>query len=477
MGIKLDWQVESEQSHLHATEDPEARYRRQQARRRVILVVFVLGSVAALVAALVVWRLERVDDQYRQDLLDTVEIEVTALRLGDFANYLAIQRSASESFLLEQSREFERYQELKRANRIELTGTVIAATIDKTRGRVIVEEIIDGIPYHVVWFYWYYEEAGERDQGGWRHVPDDLTFWGDPGEISADGVRITYHDLDRPFAEALAPRIAEWWARGCQMVGCAGAPSSLRVDIVVERPAVVEWAAYESWTLRITSPLVDRARADVVVNPALEQTIVAQIAARLVGRVSDGAPPVTSHTDAAWLESDLVRWLARQLASGADTAGSGFVESLSTQYGPGVPAALLAALNPDATLDSALTAVTGVSMPLLSVDQLAALDWRGFFQWRLALEFRLLADPSNRSLVLLLYDMDNVYVSGEAALRLEDPAYAARPVPQVQAVNIARDEQSQTYAYVTVTGTESGLPDSSAVIYWRLAGGTWKRAS
>ena len=67
--------------------------------------------------------------------------------------------------------EFEAYQQLKQAHRVELTGDVLDVTIDDLRGRVVLQETIDGVPYKVVWFYWYYEDGGERDQPGWRRVP------------------------------------------------------------------------------------------------------------------------------------------------------------------------------------------------------------------------------------------------------------------------------------------------------------------
>jgi hypothetical protein len=179
MGIKLDWQVESEQTQVRATDDPDARHKRRLAQRRLVLLIVGLASTLILIAALIIWRLQRVDNQLRQDLLDTVEIEVTALRLGDFANFLAIQRSASDTFLIEQSHEFEYYQTLKQSHRVQLTGKVLDAVIDGQRGRVVLQEIIDSVPYKVVWFYWHYEDGAGNDQSGWRRVPDDLTFWGD----------------------------------------------------------------------------------------------------------------------------------------------------------------------------------------------------------------------------------------------------------------------------------------------------------
>jgi len=49
-------------------------------------------------------------------------------------------------------------------------------------------------------------------------------------------------------------------------------------------------------------------------------------------------------------------------------------------------------------------------------------------------------------------------------------------VPQVGTVAITRDENSQTYAYVETVRVENGV-EIPETIFWRLAGGTWKRVS
>lgn len=215
MGIRLDWQVESEQSRVRATEDPQARQARRQAQRRLLLWLLALASLLALAGAVALWRLQRIDSQLRQDLLDTVEIEVTALRIGHLPDFMAIQRSASEAFLLEQSRRFEEYQTLKQTHRVELSGDVLDVTIDQQRGRVMLREVIDGVPYKVLWFYWYYEDGRTSDRGGWRHVPDDLTFWGDEAQLERGPVQMHY-----PSSTSLWRRRSRraWRHGGCRAV-------------------------------------------------------------------------------------------------------------------------------------------------------------------------------------------------------------------------------------------------------------------
>jgi hypothetical protein len=393
--------------------------------------------------------------------------------VGDFANYMAVQRSASDAFLLEQSQRFEDYQTLKNTHRVALTGDVISATIDNQRARVVLEEIIDGVPYHVVWFYWRYEDGAASLQSGWRHVPDDLTFWGDERTLTGAHARIAYHALDDALAQALLLRLDTWWERGCAALTCAAAPPPLKVEIVAERPKTVAWAAHDPWLLRVSSPLVGRARADLPLAPELEGEIRQMLATRLV-RYVGGESPLSWYSDAAWLQSELGAWLAGQVDEGPGEMPP-FTRSVIAQHGPGAPLTLLAAIGPQMALDDALIALTGVAMPLLPVDQLNNLDWTSFLQWRLELEPQLLAQPQTSGAFLALYDLQSVAASSEAALRLESPAYAAHPVPQVVSVTVGRDGASQTYAYAETTRSENGVTIPAGTIIWRLSAGTWKR--
>ena len=473
MGIKLDWQIESEQTRTRATEDPEMARRRRHARRQLIVLLLLLACVIGGIGAAIVWRLRQVDNQLRQDLLDTVSVEVTALRLDDFAGFMAVQRSASDTFLLDQSRQFDEYQTLKQQHRVELSGDVVSAAIDGQRGRVVVNETVDGVPYHVVWFYWHYEDIGASDQGGWRHVPADLTFWGEARTLTSGPVTIDYHALDEDLAQAMLPRLAAWWENGCTILVCAAPAPAMTVEIVAEYPMHVEWVAGDPSRLRVTSPLVTRERADAPLLPDLEPALIEAITGRLVRyAAADAAAPY--YADATWLQDELARWLAGELL-GTPAGDPGFIESVTALYGPTAPLTILSALTAASTVDDALRAVTGVNIPLLTIDQLSDLDWRGFFAWRLALEPRLLAQPDSSGAFLSLYNLQNLSASSEAALRLESPAYGARPVPDVARVTLTRDANSDTYATVETTRVENGVTVAGETIEWRLADRTWKR--
>ncbi|HLY25775.1 MAG TPA: hypothetical protein VKQ72_05505, partial [Aggregatilineales bacterium] len=176
MGIKLDWQVEADTAYQRAGEDPEQRRRRRQLRLRLL---FFTGGIIVAVCVLVgaIWyRLYTVDDQLRRELISTVQAEDATLRLGDYAQYIAIQRSADDAWIKEQGERFKRYQDLKTRSNLLIDGVVLNSEIDGQRGRVLIQETLDGKAYHVVWFYYRYPE-------GWRHVPSDYTFWGSTASL------------------------------------------------------------------------------------------------------------------------------------------------------------------------------------------------------------------------------------------------------------------------------------------------------
>lgn len=476
MGIKLDWEIEAEQSRLRATEDPRARRRRRQARQRLIVLIALIVLVGAGAVAAARWRLDQVDSRLRQDLIDTVAVEVAALRVGDFANFISIQRSASDAFMLEQSRLFDEYQSLKQTHRVQLTGQVRDIAIEDRTGRVVVEEIIDGVPYHVVWFYWYYEDGSTSGQAGWRRVPENLTFWGEARTINTPDLEIQYNALDETLAQGLAPRVQTWWTNGCRILACLNNTPAITLEIIPRRPSTVNWSAYDAWTLEITSPLVGRARADTPVAPEMERAVTEQLARRLVRLAAGDLPPVST-ADAAWLYDELARWLGDRMLYGESVPSPlpGFTESLIDLYGPSAPVTLARTLQPATSLHDVFMALAGVPTDQVSPDVLNAFRWTDFFTWRLTLEQRLLNQSDSASMFLTLYDMNSTDAASEAHIRLDSPAYAARPVPDVQRVTITR-QGAELIALVDVTRPDNAQ-SAPETLRWRYSGGTWKRVS
>jgi hypothetical protein len=256
MGVKLDWEIENEEAAYNNLGE-QARFKRQRHanRTRTLLAVFIVAALIIGVVAAIMGRLWYVDFEIERQLVETVTAEVAALRIGDIAGYLYIQRSESEAWVLGQTDQFWQYQQLKQDHDVQLTGQVLDVIVDENRGRALVEEIIDGQRYQRLWFYWRYED-------GWRHVPMDSTFWGDAqqAEGAAGTLLVEYYDLDANLAAALIPGLERLWEGGCRWLGCTTPPEPLTVRIMPDPAVGISWSPDDSNVLRIPSPLTGRAR-------------------------------------------------------------------------------------------------------------------------------------------------------------------------------------------------------------------------
>ncbi len=471
MGIQLDWQIESERAKQRATEDPNAkRYRRRQ-RRNLLLGMVVLACLIGSVLGGIIWRLRAVDNQVRQNLLDTVDVEITAINVGNLSNYMQVKRSASEDWLQNQRDVFGEYQTLKQAGLLELTGKVISVTIDEPRGRVVLEEKVAGVPYRVVWFYWLYED-NVNGQAGWRRVPPDVEFWGDEKTIDKGGLKVTYHELDRRIAEALANQVDGWWDEACTLLICTAGQAQLTVEIVPETLLEPEWDLYEEWKVRLPSPLLlGRARSDVPFTPETEAVLAGLLAEKLAAYSRGNSFYANSYSDAEWLQKEVVAWLAGEFTSNpAD--GSRFFTTLTAAFGSSAPGQILNNLRPDSTL-SDLQAVTGsVALQDLGLERLNTFYWNDFFQWRLEIENMALRDQ-NQPACYQLYDetIPNAAAAANARCVGYDPN---KVIPVVNGTVITSDPDGNMFAYVDALSNPNDTSQREQVIF-RWVGSTWKR--
>jgi len=386
-GIQLDWQVESEKvKERKEREDPIL----QKARRvRLLRLLFFITLIIATAAG-AVWLLQRrvaqVDQQIEQALHSTVETEVAALRIGDDRLFMDLQRSATNEWLITQERTFQEYQTLKSTSDIQLTGNVLDTEIDGTRARVHVEEIIDGVPYTRVWFYWRYED-------GWHHVPPDLQFWGASMILMHENFAIRYAAVDDPFAQQLNTKLTEWLLRSCGIIDCTNLPF-MTID-VGNRVSEVAWVDNDQWQLVIPSPYADRARSDLPFDIEYQLQVATLLATRLVDNELGGIQPVYP-SDAYFLRSAVISWLVGQYVQ-LDT-GSNLITSLSINYGDEVVDQILGSILSTADM-SLLAQILGVA----TIDQ-ANLDWRDFITWRLETENALI-QQRNEAAWLALYDL------------------------------------------------------------------------
>lgn len=409
MGVELKWNIDSESGRSRQKQDdPEERRASWRAFRRLLLGIFILVGGAALVVYLVAKRSEQIDTAIENTLRNTVESEVAALRIGDEAAFLALQRSAAPEWLVTQKGTYDLYQSQKLSTDLQLTGHIPenGILIDKQRARVQVEEIQNGTPYLRTWFYWRYDDEKTVDNegksvtipGGWRHVPPDYTLWGAPLEIANDRLTVRYSEVDAPFAQALSTSMTQWLTLSCEALTCASLPH-MQVLITPGGPNTVAWETGPAWSLIVPSPYADRARTDQPFETRHRIDVGTLLANRLVDLALNDRQMVFP-TDATYIRSAVIAWLVGRYVE-ADT-GSYLIGSIAQKYGAEKVGQLLQLLQPESDI-SILNALLG--MPL---DQ-AGLDWRDFLTWRLATEETLIqqrADPLWQRLVDLRTDID-----------------------------------------------------------------------
>ncbi len=451
MGIKFDWEIEAEEPQIYdAGEDPDSRRQRRRARWWLFLLIFGLLAVFGLIILGITLRLRAVDEQLEDVLLDVVDAEVAALRIGDQTSFLNAQRSATADWLEMQRLNFNNYQTIKAAQDVQLTGRVVDSTIEDTRGRVIVEEIIDGVPYARVWFYWRYED-------GWRHVPPDYTFWGESATLDGEGYSIEYQAVDALVAKDVGAKLENWLTFGCSVLTCTDLPE-ITVEIIPDQAVAVGWSAEDEWRLQMPSPFTRQARLDHPFDLGLQLQTANLIAERIVGQATANQPEYPA--DAYYLRSAVVSWLVGRFAQ-VDT-NSFLIASMAQNYGDETVGRLLTSLPPNGS-----TAVINTVLGTPSLDQ-ANLDWRDFFTWRLVLENELIARQDEANFLRLYDDADlNVayqrYAQGVSGV--------SRVVTSVMPENTT-DGSTVLRAIVQVGGAENGQQEA---VLFRLVDGLWRR--
>jgi hypothetical protein len=456
MGIKLDWEIEAEQTHIkNLGEDPETRRKRRQARRRLLLLVLGVLVLFGAIAGFLYLRLKQVEFEIEEVLHNTVDAEIASLRLGDWQAFSQVQRSASGDWVQTQEQVFQDYQQLKQEHQVELTGRILDTVVDRQRARLSVEEIIDGVPYTRVWFYWRYDD-------GWRHVPPDYTFWGEVRRYDGTHADVRYQSVDAPLAASLGPKLDEWLTNGCAAVGCQTIPTVM-VEILPDEGLALSWSETNPWLLQVPSPFLDRSRSDQPFDLELQFRVAGLLAERLVTLAVNNMQPVYP-ADAYQLRQAVISWLVGRFVQ--MNTNSFLVASLAQNYGDAAVGHLLQAMQPDSSV-SILNGITGVG----SLEQ-ANLDWRDYLTWRLVTENELIRrrDETN---FLALYDTRDERVREVAYQR-----FAATPLDLQKVVISAPVEMSaegvpQIRAVVQV-GEDAA---SREEILFRLSDGVWKRAS
>jgi hypothetical protein len=349
---------------------------------------------------------------------------------------------------------FDDYQTLKMQQNVQLTGQILDLTIDNIRARVKVEEIINGVPYTRVWFYWRYDD-------GWRHVPPDYTFWGDVKTYDAPGVSVRYQTVDDGLATSMGDKVANWLQSACAALTCGDLPA-LSVEIVPDETLQTSWSTSNPWVLEIPSPYIKRARSDMPFDVDMQFAVANLLAERLVAQASANMQPVYP-TDAYYLRQAIVSWLVGRFVQVNTNAF--IMNSLAANYGDKMVGRLLDALKPDSSV-----ALLGQVIGVTSLEQ-ANLDWRDYLTWRVVTEDNLIRQRDDVNF-LAFYDTRD-----DAARRLASQRFSDIPA---EIAKVIVSEQLETGA--------DGLPVLRAVmqvgekdnttqqeVLFRLADGVWKR--
>ena len=390
MGVKLDWEVESEAGWSEVGEDAavlEARRKRNRQLRNLAATLIAIGLV---IAGGIGWRLHQVGSQLRADLAITIDAETTALRTGNIEGFLAAQADLG-TWKTFQKRTFNSYQEL--GQRVQVSGKITKMDITADQARVVIEETLDGDPYHVLWFY-------QHDERGWRHVPPSAAFWGDQATEKTLYFTFDYYQQDKPLVEVLKIRLNNWWGDACRAVSCTDYPPKPHVRIEPDPLAKLGWASYDSNTLIVPSPLLSRVPASGTYDPALYDSLADLIAKRWAEQTVKGhvSNPVRRTSDTAWAEDELATYLHHHFVGSAPA--SGFFDPLVTAYGESVITAFLDRLPNLESDQSILEAVQAIAGP----EAVNQVDWSSYLGHRLHAEADLVARGFMTEAVLLYRD-------------------------------------------------------------------------
>ncbi len=469
MGIQLDWEVEAERSIRQSIgEDPVVKRKRRMGTLRMFFMLAIIGGFVVGMVFIITNQIDQLNQRVETNLRDTVQAEITALRLGDWNAFATVQRSASEDWLRVQRTQFESYQDiLFRSSNTQLTGQILDVKIQDPRARVHVQEIIDGVPYTRVWFYWLYDaevddEGRELRPGGWYHVPPDYTFWGNSQLYQGQYITVAYRHVDLNFGESLGRSLDSWTGQACEAFDCGNLPR-IRVQVAPQDNREIAWAPGEitsEWVLLVSSPYADRARTDMPFSPELRVEIAALLAERLTAFQANGQRMLS--VDSEYLQQAVVTWLVGRFIQ--VDAGAYLIESIAQNYGIAAVGTLIRQLSPLANI-SYVSDIT-----LAPLDE-SGLDWRDFFTWRLRQEQEL-RERSLLSEYLMLYDTREANIQQDARTRFERGINTADlVVTSVGVTSPTSDGNTQLLA------TVAGPDDGTYQVVFRLVNNVWLRAN
>jgi hypothetical protein len=448
VGIKLDWEVESEGGWNEVGEDGQAASNRRRRLRRIRNALVGVLFLAALAAGGVAWRLRQVGRQLQADLESTVAAETLALRIGDREGFIAVQSDLG-GWQRAQERTFDEYQAL--APSLEVPGEVLEMEVEARQAQVVLREVVDGQPYRVRWFY-------EHTDQGWRHVPAPVSAWGEQTALESDHFTVVYHLADDTFARSVVARLSNWWATACLLTRCedSGEPPRFEVRIEPDSLAEVGWASYDENTLFIPSPLLGRIPEGEAADPALWRSLARLFAGHWLDPNLAESPQLSP--DEEWANEELAAWLAFELDNSLPP--STVFGPLVAAYGLEVVPDYRAALGRGEEVLPALQGVTNTPLSDLPI------EWGAFFAYRLRAEAQLIDSGHPTEAEILYHDAER-YPDLTADVRVEK---LARPASIT--VLGTRTYSEVTWAEVLFVKDSTG---ESLIAYepFRIVDGRW----
>jgi hypothetical protein len=387
MGIKLDWEVESEGGWSEIGEDPtEIAARQRRWRRWRTTTIVVLGG-SALIGAFVAARLYITGQQLRGDLEATIAAETTALRLSDREAFMVIQDSAA-GWKDVQTATFDHYT--SGGLPLEVTGQIIELEITDPHAHAVLRERLGGQDVQVVWFY-------EHFAGGWKHVSPDVSFWGNAAKKVTLHIDYYYYTKDEVFTESLSGRMNSWWESACRLLNCADQPPRMSVRIEPDPLLKVGQAEYDPSTLLIPSPLLGRSPLDGSLDPLLLNTLAGFMAEHWAATLVPLDGSQSPDSDATWLRSEVSLWLRSQFAPDSGVVAP-VLGPLFDKYGQAAGSAFIARVRAGESVQIVLNDLTG------NTAQMPTVGMETYFTQRLQSELELIRQGNAVEAMLLFSD-------------------------------------------------------------------------
>lgn len=297
MGIRLDWQVESEAGSEDVAEDTAMLAAQQRKRIRVRRLILVLTPMLIAISVVVWWRL-RVSETAREEaLIAVVEAEMLALRVGDSTKFLQLQ-AAADDWRRHQSANFTAFQE--HVPPITVTGEIVESDVQGPEARVSVRVLIGEVQEVAVWLYAYSAEKG------WQHVSTEAEPWA-RASLNGTGYRIEYYPDDEDLARQVDLMIRDWWEAATRRTGIDH-PLPLIV-IIDPYSKTLGWADRTHTRLSIPSEL----QVDGLLEPETRRSLRLILADQWAWYVL-GYPELKPHN--AWVLTETTQWIDDGFAYG-----------------------------------------------------------------------------------------------------------------------------------------------------------------